>query len=137
MANVLERQITLDGFRNCVVKFTGVIDSSDAIEVPAIALGDMKTNDSGAMLVGFRVDLIEWSMSQGLEVALEWNSANPQQIMPLAGRGRIVSTNYGGFTPDQLRPGYDGSINLRSQAYQPGTISNFTIVLELIKLYQR
>ena len=135
MSNQLERQITLDGYRNAVVKFTGVIDSTDAIEAPALVLSDMKTNDPLARLVGFRLDMIEWSMSQGLEIVVEWNSANPQQIMPIAGRGRIYAHDYGGFTPDQLKPGFDGAINLRSQSYQPGTIANFTVVLELIKLY--
>lgn len=135
MANTLERQITLDGWRNCVVKFTGVLDTSDAIETPALALTDLSNNDPTARLWGFRVDLLEWSMSNNLEIVLEWNSANPQQIHPLAGRGRINSWNYGGFLPDRTRPGFDGAINLRTQTYAPGTIANFSITLELIKLY--
>ena len=136
MANDLERQITLDGWRNCVVKFTGVIDSADVVWAPALSLSDCTNNESRVNLIGFRVDLVEWSLSQGLELVLEWNSTDPQQIYPLAGRGRINGWNYGGFTPDQLRPGFDGGINLRTQAYDPGTIANFTIVLELIKLYR-
>lgn len=135
MANTLERQITLDGWRNCVVKFTGVIDSTDAILVPALALSDLQNNEQLVRLSALRVDLVEWSMSQGLELVLEWNSSNPQQIFPLAGRGRINGWNYGGFLPDRSRLGFDGAINLRTQAYAPGTIANFTIVLELVKLY--
>lgn len=135
MGNVLDRQITLDGFRNCVVKFTGVIDTADVVEAPALVLSDMKTNDPTGKLVGFRFDMIEWSMSQGLEIVIEWNSANPQQLLPIAGRGKINSTNYGGFTPDQTRPGFDGAINLRSQGFSPGSVGNFTVVLELVKLY--
>lgn len=136
MANVLERQITLDGRRNAVVKFTGVIDSSDAIETPALSLSDLLNNEPTNTLYGLRVDLVEWSVSNGLEIALEWNSNSPQQIYPLAGRGRINGWNYGGFIPDASRSGYDGSINLRTQTYPSGTIQNFTVVLELVKLYK-
>lgn len=135
MANDLEHQTTLDGWRNCVVKFTGVIDTADVSWTPAFRLTDCTNNESRATLVGFRIDLVEWSLSSGLELVLEWNSADPQQIYPLAGRGRINGWNYGGFTPDRTRPGYDGALNLRTQAYAPGTIANFTIVLELVKLY--
>ena len=136
MANVLERQITLDGRRNAVVKLTGVLDSSDAIETPAIALSDLLNNEPSNVLYGLRVDLVEWSMSGDLEIALEWNSNSPQQILPLAGRGRISGWNYGGFIPDASRSGYDGAINLRTASYDAGTVQNFTVVLELVKLYR-
>ena len=136
MANVLERQITHDGWRNAVVKFTGVLDSSDAIEAPALRLTDLVNNEVRATLVGLRVDIVEWSLSQNLELVLEWNGTVPQQIFPIAGRGKINAWNYGGYVPDRTRPGYDGSINLRTQAYSPGTIANFSVQVEFIKLYQ-
>jgi len=53
----------------------------------------------------------------------------------LAGRGRINSTNYGGFIPDTTRAGYTGDVNLVTAGYVPGTVANFTIILELVKLY--
>lgn len=137
MANVLDRQITQEGPRNAVVKLTGVLDSADALENPAIALGDFINNDQNLVLIGFRVDLIEWSMTQALEVQLSWASNNPQQIFPLAGRGRIYGNNYGGFIPDSSRAGYTGAINLTTDGYQIGTVQNFTIILELVKLYRR
>lgn len=136
MANVLQRQITLDGWRNCVVKFTGVLDSADALETPALRLTDLSNNEQRATLYAFRVDLVEWSISTGLELVLEWNSNTPQQIFPLAGRGRINGWNYGGFIPDTTLAGFDGSINLRTQSYSAGTIANFTVALELVKLYR-
>jgi hypothetical protein len=136
MSNKLEIQITQEGPRNAIVKLTGIIDTSDIVESPAISLVDCLNNDVNLTLAGFRVDLIEWSMSAGMEIQLAWNGTIPQQIFPLAGRGRINSTNYGGFIPDTTRPGYDGSINLYSNGYAAGTVQNFTIILELIKLYQ-
>ena len=142
MANVLDIQITEEGPRNGVVKLTGILDTSDVSEVPAIALQDFINNDaSSGPLIGLRVDLIEWSISQGTEVQLSWDGLNPQQIFPLAGRGRISSTNYGGFLPDMTRTGYTGNINLNTTGWanslSPGAVQNFTIILELVKLYGR
>lgn len=143
MANVLERQVTHEGWRNAVVKLTGVLDTSNISETPAIALSDFSNNDRVAgRLSGFRVDLLEWSISNGIEVNLAWNSANPQQIFPLSGRGRIYANNYGGFIPDKTRTAYDGSINLTTSGFValsdpagPSVPQNFTIILELVKLY--
>ena len=137
MANSLDKQITGDGYRNAVVKLTGVIDTANVTLQPAIALGDFKTNDQNLVLTGFRVDLIEWSISNPLEIVIAWNGTVPQQIFPLSGRGRIASDNYGGFFPDTTKPGYDGSIVLSTNNYSMGTVMNYTIVLELVKLYRR
>jgi hypothetical protein len=137
MANSLDKQITGDGYRNAVVKLTGVIDTANISLFPAIALGDFKNNDQNLYLKGFRIDLIEWSISNPLELLLAWNAASPQQIYPLAGRGRIASDNYGGFLPDFTRAGMDGSIVLSSAGFVPGTVANYTIALELVKLYNR
>ena len=134
MANLIERQITLEGQRNIVVKWAGVLDS-DFAQLPALALGDCTQNDPQNKLVGFRLDMVEWSISQGLEVVVAWNATVPQLITPLAGRGRINMWNYGGYLPDQARPGFDGSLNLSSANYPAGTTANFVITLELIKLY--
>ena len=135
MANVLDYQVTQEGQRNAIVKLTGYLDTSNVSEISIIPLSLFKDNDPFKTLTGFRIDLIEWSVSNPLEVNLQWNSATPKQIYLLAGRGRIVSTNYGGFVPDPLRPGYDGSINLVTANYQAGSIANFSVILELIKLY--
>ena len=136
--NTLDRQITQEGPRNAVVKLTGTLDSGDISEAPAIAIGDMLNNDTRMFLTGFRVDLLEWSISAGLEVNLYWNSTTPKQIFPLAGRGRIYANNYGGFIPDATLPGYDGSINLVTVGFStaPQPVCNFTIILELVKLYR-
>ena len=73
MANSLDRQITGDGYRNLVVKVTGVIDTANVVNQPVITLLDCKTNDQNLFLTGFRVDLIEWSISNPLEILLaEW-----------------------------------------------------------------
>lgn len=145
MANDVELQIIESGPRNAVVKLTGVLDTSNITE-KAVDITKFMTNegrDSG-ILNGFRVDLIEYSISAGIEILLAWESNTPQQITPLAGRGRISATNYGGFIPDNTRTGYTGNITLSTNDFITGvdsqgnpTVSNFSIILELIKIYKQ
>ena len=139
MANILERQIIEEGPRNAVVKLTGVLDSSDVSETPAIQLTDFSNNDASCgPLAGLRVDAVMYSMGLNIDILLSWNSNSPQQIMPLAGRGKIDVSGDGGMIPDMLRSGYNGAINLVTtgfSALQPP--QNFTILLRLVKLYSR
>lgn len=138
MANSLEQQIVSEGPRNVVVKLTGILDTSDITQLPAININSFTTNEPRTMgvLSGFRVDSVEWSMSKDLEVQLFWDSNAPQQILPLAGRGEMCATHYGGLQPNQTRSGYSGNINLITNGYVGGTVQNFSIILELIKLYR-
>jgi hypothetical protein len=135
MANSIDYQVTEEGPRNAVVKLTGYLDTSNVSELPAIALAQFVNNDTRLRLNGLRVDLLEWAISGGIEVQLAWHSNSPQQMFPLSGRGRINSTNYGGFIPDRTRSGYTGDIDLITTGYVPGTIQNFSVVLEFVKLY--
>lgn len=135
MANSLDRQITEEGPRNAIVKLTGVLDTNDITEAPAIALSDFKNNDSRMQLTGLRADMLEYSIAQGLEVLLYWHSATPKLIYPLARAGRIFSWSYGGFLPDPLLAGYTGDIDLVTKGFVPGSTMTFVVVLELIKLY--
>lgn len=133
----LERQITQEGPRNAIVKLTGVLTTGDISET-AVSLLDMQNNDTRQVLVGFRVDMLEYSIGGGLEILLAWNSSVPQQIFPISGRGRIYGWNYGGFIPDRTKGGYDGSIVLTTTGFPPGGPAQFfTVVMELIKLYTR
>ena len=141
MSNSVDYQITENGPRNVVIKLTGILDTSDITETPAISLATLATTEtqtqgSQGTLVGLRIDLIEFAISTNLEVVLSWDSNVPQQIFPLSGRGRFSSFNYGGFIPDQNRSGYTGNINLATNGYSSSTIQNFTIILELVKLYK-
>ena len=126
------------------MKFTGVLDTGNIVEVPALELVDTPASDTGLVLTGYRLDMLEYSIGPGIEVVLEWDGTNPQQIFALSGRGHIEARNYGGFIPDMTRAGYTGNINLRTRNFIPSldgagvpVIQNFTVVLELIKLYRR
>lgn len=136
MANVTDFQITEEGYRNAVIKLTGALDTSDVYLRPAVALNFFNSNEPNARLVGLRMDLIEFSVGNAIEILLEWQAASPQQIFNLARTGKVHSYGYGGFVPDQLRSGYTGDINLKTTGYPAGTVQVYTIVLELIKLYK-
>ncbi len=135
MSNQTTKQITLDGPRNFVVKLTGVLDTSNVSLTPAISLSDAVNNDVRLTLVGFRLDRMEYSIGSGLEVQLAWNATTPQLMTPIAGRGKIDAWHYGGWFPNQQAAGFDGSINLTSTGYPAGTTQNYSVVLELVKLY--
>lgn len=136
MANQVDKQVILDGFRNASVKITGSLDSSDHVMTPAVALGDFVTNDPTARLVGFRVNCVTWALSDPLQILLEWNGATPQLIAALAGQHGFERNCSGGLQPDQARSGFDGAINLRTLNYPSGTKAAFTVVLDLVKLYK-
>lgn len=138
MPNLLDRQILEDGPRNAVVKFVGMLDSSDVTEVPALALGDMIGNDQNQTLAGFRVDRIDCTASFPLQVTLAWNSTNPQLIAAIGQDNAEMDFKFaGGLQPNMTLAGYDGGINLYTSGYPTlmGGIYNFTIRLRLVKVY--
>ncbi len=134
MANITKVVVAEEGPRNAVVKVTGVLDNGDVNLVSAIPVTLFANNSRGNVLVGFRADMIEWSMSNNLEITIAWNGNNPEIMYPIAGRGRIKP--FEGFCPDRSNAGYDGSINITTSGAPSGTgVANFTIILNLIKLY--
>lgn len=134
--NAFDKQILEEGYRNAVVKLTGSLDTGNFDTVSAISPADFTNNDPNFSRVsGLRVDHITYSIGDGIELQLAWNSFAPQQIAPIAGRGKIDATCDGGFIPDASKPGYDGTINLFSTGFIPGAPQNFTVFLRLVKLY--
>jgi len=142
MANQFSYQIQNDGWRNAVVKITGVLDTSDATLTPAVTLSDFTNNEpNGVLFVGFAIKHLWHSVGDGLEVQLSWAGLNDQPIFAIAGRGRESFEVIGPLQPNQANPGYNGNINLRTTGYGTGEdatmpIQNFTVLLEMIKLYK-
>lgn len=136
MANTFDKTIVEDGWRNAVVRLTGVLDTSDAHLHPAVSLQDFLTNDPVAgALYGFRVDHITFVIGAGIELLLSWGGGpNLEQLAPLAGRGRLDIWADGGWIPNTNIPGFDGSIWLDTSGFMTGK-QNYTITLALVKLY--
>lgn len=136
MANNLQRQITLDGWRNVFVKFVGVLDTADVNLTPALSLSDLKNNDPSGVLSGLRVDTVAWSVNGDLTAILEWQAASPQLIVALTDSQRIKAKSAGGFLPDRTASGYTGNISLRTVGYPAGRTVAYSLSLNLVKLYR-
>lgn len=135
MANLIERQITLEGQRNVVVKWVGVLDTANFTLIPALALSECLNNLPGNRLVGFRIDKAQWAISDGLQVIATWASASPQLIAAFSGANHLCAEDVGGWNPDRARAGFTGAINLASAGYSPGSAASFTLTLDLVKRY--
>ena len=125
MANVVNTQVLIDGHRNAVVKITGVLDTSNVSSTIIIdpANFDLKPT-------GFRIDHLDYSISDPLEVRLLWDGSPQIDILPIAGRGRMSFSNFGGLTDNAATP--TGKIALETTGYTSGTLV-FSVVLELVK----
>ena len=127
MANAVNTQVLVDGPRNSVIKITGVLDTSDVAAVKVIDLSTMSPVPTGV-----RIDHIDYSIVNNLEVRLLWDATTPVDILPLAGRGRMSFWNFGGLQ-NNAGAGKTGNILIETNGYTTGTTMVFSIVLEMVK----
>jgi len=126
MANTISTQILTDGPRNATVKITGVLDTSDLSLTTVVSPASFMRQ-----FTGFRIYHLDYSISDQLELQLEWHATANVDILPLAGRGRMSFVDFGGLV-NNAGAGKDGSIDLQSTGYGSGT-QIFSLVLELVK----
>lgn len=127
MANQVNTQILVDGARNAVVKITGVLDTSNVSSTVIIDPASFSPKPTA-----FRIDHLDYSISDPLEVRLQWDATTPIDILPIAGRGRMSFWNFGGLQ-DNGGAGVTGKINLLTTGYTSGTLV-FSVVVEMVKL---
>lgn len=131
MANVTSIQTLVDGPRNVVIKYDGILDTSDVslttLLDPAL-LSAMDAN--GTLATKLRIDKIFFDVEDGLAVYLYWDATTDVRIVELAGRGRMDATKYGGLT-NNAGAGNTGKILVATQGWS-GTLS-FTLILECVK----
>lgn len=126
MANSHNEQIIIDGDRNVVVKCTGILDTSNQSLITVV---DVTTLVPQPTMV--RIDYIDYSISDQLEVQLLWDATTDDVIMPLAGRGRMGFCEFGGIQNPQSA-GFNGNILLQTTGWASGT-QIYTVILELVK----
>lgn len=136
MANQTDFQLLEEGPRNASVRLTGAITESDVNLVSVVPLSLFQNNEQRMPLVGLRVDKIVYSLSGSFQVLLSWNGSSPQLIAALGKSGEMAFSREGGLQPNQTRTGYDGSINLRTVGFIPGTTQSYTVLLRFVKLYR-
>lgn len=126
MANASTVQIIEDGYRNAIVKLTGVLDTSNESVVTKIDVTAYSPQPTQ-----FRIDHIDYSISDQLEVQIAWHATTNVVIMPLAGRGRMSFWSFGGLQ-NNSGAGKNGNIDLLTTGWASGT-QTYSIVLELVK----
>ncbi len=135
MANVTTKAILNDGPRNAIVKFEGILDTSDVSITPALSLSELTSNDGNLVLTGLRLDEFNYSISSvDISVELQWQATAPQSIMVMQGQGKIRNLYGSGLVPNRAAAGYNGNINLITRGFLAGT-QIYTIVARFVKLY--
>ena len=130
MANSVTTQILEEGPRNVIVKLAGVLDTSDYSLSTALDMSTLNQGGKGPTPDTVRIDHIDYSISDPLEVRLLWDGTPQLDILPLAGRGRMSFWNFGGLQNNATSP--TGKIALQTTGYSTGTLV-FSVVLELVK----
>ncbi len=134
MANAFSTQILEQGPRNAVVKLTGLLDTAN--EAITVKIDPASFDPVPA---DFRIDHIDYSISDGIEVQLFWDATTPSLIQPLAGRGRLGFSNFGGLQ-NPKPTGWTGKISqtttlLPGGTYTAGEPYTYALILELVKQY--
>lgn len=125
MANSLTTQTIIDGPRNAVVKVTGVLDTSD-LALTTIVDPALFSIPSPRV----RLYHLDYSITDQLELQLQWQGTPNQVMMPIAGRGRMSFVDFGGLTDNATSA--TGRIQLLTTGWASG-IQVFTLVLEMGK----
>ena len=131
MANSVTTQILEEGPRNVIIKIAGVLDTSDQASTVAIDVTTINQGGKGPTPATVRIDHIDYSISDQLEVQLAWDATTPAVIMPIAGRGRMTFWNFGGLT-NNAGAGKTGNVLLKTTGYTSGT-QVFSVILECVK----
>lgn len=131
MANSFTTQILEEGPRNVVMKFVGILDTSNLASTLAV---DVSTLNCGGTLptpTQVRIDSLEYDVSDQLIVQLLWDATVDVPIVAMPGRGEYQSRQYGGLT-NNANSGKTGDINILTTGYVSGTQA-FTLILEMVK----
>lgn len=126
MANSLTTQILIDGPRNAVVKATATLDTSNLALTTIVDPANFYD-----VPPQFRLMHIDYSITDQLEVQLQWEGTPNSIMMPLAGRGRMSFIDFGGLTDNATSP--TGRIQVLTTGWTSGT-QIFTLVLEMVKV---
>jgi hypothetical protein len=132
MANAISTQIILDGTRNAVIKFEGVLDTADLTSTVVADPATMQGMDFIGTLKAakFRVIRIHHNIEDGLSVNLFWDANTPVRIEELTGRGSPDYHKFGGL-PSNATDVPTGKITATTEGWSG--IKSFSVILELVK----
>lgn len=127
MANTVTSQTLLDGDRNLVMLFTGLLDTSNEARNVKV---DVSTFVPAATKV--RVDCIRHLVSPGLIVILDWDATTPVRFACLTGYDEVEARCFGGLQ-NNAGAGVTGDIYLTTAGYASGTLA-YQVILEMTKV---
>lgn len=133
MANSTSIQILEDGPKNVVVKFEGVLDTSDLASTVVLDPALLSVVDgNGTLATKLRIDNILHNIEDGLSVNLFWDATSPVRIEELVGRS---NPKYFKLQPLQNNAGagITGKITATTQGWATGAILSFSIILHCTK----
>ena len=137
MANSTTVQILEDGAARTVVKFEGVLDTSDVASMtvvdPAAQASVDPTGSNYLKATKYRIDKIIHNIEDGLSVNLFWDAATPVRVEELTGRGKGDYRDFGGLQNNATSP--SGKITATTQGWSTGAILSFSVILYLTKQY--
>lgn len=144
MANSTSLQTLSDGQRNVVIKFEGVLDTSDlgsTVVIDPALLADIDGN--GTKATRLRIDKITYNIEDLLTVNLFWDATTPVRIEELAGRGKQEFKDIGGiknsagtyassgvFTGNA---GFTGKITATTQGWSASAVLSFSVIIHCVK----
>lgn len=137
MANSLSVKISEDGRRNAIVTLNGIVDTADLNVPRAVLLSSFVNNDVQERFAGLCFKRASFAITAGLSVILAWNGNTPEIMAALSGSAEMDRRREGGMIPNLLASGYEGSINVSTKGFVPGTAYAFTIALRMTKIYRR
>lgn len=123
-------QIIEEGPRNAIVKVTGVL-GANLTSTTVIDVTTLNQGGTGPTPTAVRVDHIDYSIGDQLEVEIDWHATTNVPMLPLAGRGRMSFWNFGGLQ-NNAGAGKNGNIDITVTGWTSGT-QLFSLVFELVK----
>lgn len=131
MANSFLTQVIEEGPQNAIIKLTGVLDTSNLARTRAVQVSALNQSNTGYTPTKVRIDHMDYSVADQLELLLDWDATTPVAILPVAGRGRMSFWNFGGLQ-NNAGSGVTGDIYVTTFGWASGT-QVFSVVLELVK----
>jgi len=90
MANVVTTQILEDGERNAIVKITGTLDTANLTNQLIVDCATLTQGGTAPRPAQVRVDHLDYSISDPLELQLMWDGNPAVPMLPACGTGAHV-----------------------------------------------
>lgn len=132
MANSVTTQLLVDGPRNVVVKFEGILDTSDLGSTTVVDPAVLSDIIPGTKASKLRIDKVTYNIEDTLAVNLFWDATSPVRIEALEGRGKMDHHRFAGLQ-NNAGSGITGKITATTQGWSSSAILSFSLVIELVK----